>query len=455
MPKQHKKKRIRRRTFINTVGLAAGSAVLVDPIFEPRAGATSQLVFAAHSANLVQGSSPSGVQEQWVQAALDACMRAMTGKTDIGQAWEAALPGIAPSKRVAIKINCLKAQVSPQFATIKAVVSGLKAMFGGTYPAGNISLFDNDHGGKTDRMNRTYGKQGIDKLGIVIKEPSPPYVGSTFKVKGKAYHPAALLDQADYGISLAPLKRHQLYAGGITGVIKNMMGACSTGTSSYGGGGIFHDKAPFQSFADLFNNYMLKKLHLYIVDMLFAANSAGATGWAKLVERITVGTDPCAVDAYVADVLKSVGISATKGVPQALAAAGLGTASCTLKEPNVTLTAPKPQPDAGAPVADSQPPPVSSDGGAPMPADAAPVPSDGAPTPARESGVGDSGGTPVGDGMPGAGGGAPSASPKGLIGGCSVDPGGGDAAGSRAIPALTAAGLALARALRRDLDGSE
>jgi hypothetical protein len=425
-------RRIERRTFINTVGLAAGSAVLLDPLLGPRAHAASKVVYSAYSDKLVSGSTPSGVQEQWVQAALDSCMRALSGKTDIGQAWEAVLPGITPQKKVAIKINCLKTQVSPQFATVKAVVSGLTAMFGGTYPAKNISLFDNDHGGTKDRMALVYGKQGIDKLGIVYKEPSPPYAGSTFQVKGKAFHPAALLAQADYGISLAPLKRHQIYAGGITGVIKNMMGACSTSTSSYGGGGTFHDKAPFNSFVDLFKNYMLNKLHLYIVDMLFAASSASPSGWAKVVKRITVGTDPCAVDAYVADVLKSVGISATKGVPQALAQAGLGNASYALNEPTVTLGSPPPSPppeqdpDSGAPVADAGVPTAQPDG---------------APSVAP-----DSGSAVAGDQPSSAGGGLPaSPDPGELVGGCTVASGSSEGT----IPALTTAGLALARALSR------
>ena len=151
---------------------------------------------------------------------------------------------------------------------------------------------------------------------------------------------------ADYGISFCPLKRHQIisYADGTTGVIKNMMGACSMGTSYYSGGDTFHDGPPFNNFRDLFQNYMLDKLQLYLVDMLFGAGHAEGS-WSHVIKRITAGTDPCAIDSYVADVLNiEMGhADSNKGVPQALADAGLGTTAYELIEPDVTIGDPPPQ----------------------------------------------------------------------------------------------------------------
>jgi hypothetical protein len=333
--------KIGRRTFIGSVGAAAGTAVLVDPFTGQEAEAASSNVYSGHHTDLVSGSTPSTVQENWVQAALDACVKAMTGKSSVGAAWEAIFSGVTTSSKVAIKINCLKKEVSPQLATIKALVKGMTQMKGGAFPAKNISLFDNTMPfsglSGSNRMAAVYGSQNLSALGITFADPSPQYASATFQVRGKSYHPAAYLAQADFGISLVPLKPHQYYGGGITGVIKNMMGACSTSTSSYAGGSNFHDKAPYQSFVDAFKNYMKANLHLYVADMLFAAKTENASGWSKLVERITISKDPCAMDAYFADVLNSVSLPGTKAVPQALASAGLGNATYNLVEPTVTL----------------------------------------------------------------------------------------------------------------------
>lgn len=329
--------RIDRRTFIGAVGAAAGSTLLASP--EARAATN---VYSAYSTNMVTGTSPSTVQEAWVQAGLDACVKAMTGQSSVGKAWEALFPGVTASKKIAIKINCLKKEVSPQLATIKALVNGLTAMCGGSFPAGNIYLFDNTMPfsglSGTNRMAAVYGATALNALGIVHTDPSPQYSGSSFSVTGKSYYAAHYLAQADYGIGLVPLKPHQYYAGGITGVIKNMMGGCSTSTSSYAGGETFHAGSPYQPFVDLFKNCMKAKLQVYVVDMLFAAKTENASGWYKVVNRITTGTDPCAIDAYFASVLTSLGLSGcTKAVPQALANAGLGTTGYTLVEPTVSI----------------------------------------------------------------------------------------------------------------------
>lgn len=331
--------KIRRRTFIGTVGVAAGSAVLVDPLLSREAHAASPNVYSGYSANMSSGTT---VDEAWVQAALDACVKKMTGKSSLGAAWEAVFAGVTTAKKIAIKINCLKKEVSPQLATIKALVNGLTQMCGDSFPAKNISLYDNTMSfsglSGTERMAAVYGASNLSALGITYHDPSPQYASVNISIKGKTFHPATYLEQADYGIDLAPLKPHQYYAGGLTGMIKNMMGSVSTSTSGYAGGSTFHDKAPFQPFVDLFKNYMKAHLHLYLLDMVFAAKTENASAWSKAINRITIGTDPCAMDAYAAKVLSGLGYPVTDAVPKALAAAGLGTTAYNLVEPSVSLT---------------------------------------------------------------------------------------------------------------------
>jgi hypothetical protein len=185
-----------------------------------------------------------------------------------------------------------------------------------------------------------YSQQTMDDLGVVYKDASPQYASVTFKVRGADYHPATYLEAADYGISLTPLKiQNTDRAGGITGVIKNMMGACSNSTTTYSGGTLFHDGPPaFQGFVDLFKNYADAKVVLYMADMLLASSNLGAPQWSSAFNRITMGVDPCAVDSYFADVLGSLGYIEAKygdgkGVPRALEKAGLGTTSYCLIQP--------------------------------------------------------------------------------------------------------------------------
>ncbi len=334
---------ITRRDFLKA-GAAAGAATLLGrSLLAPGPAAAEPgeaRLYVAHHDKMVDGTTPADVRYEWVKAGMDSCAMEMSGKDGPGTAWQALFPGIEPSNRIAIKINCLKTHNSPQFATVKALVEGLKSMFKGTYPAGNISLFDNTLWAK-QKVRAAYGARDLDSLGgIVYLDPAPQYDKSSFKVRSHAMHPAVYLARAKYGVSFSPLKRHQVikYGDGTTGVIKNMMGACSSALEKYKVEDIFHDGAPFRAFADLFRNYMSDRLHLHIVDMLFGTNHA--TGhWKRAVRRITMGKDPCAVDCYVADVLThDLGLGdSRKGVPEALAAAGLGRAAYRVVKAPVRL----------------------------------------------------------------------------------------------------------------------
>ena len=135
--------KIKRRTFVTGAAAAAGAAALVGDglIGVKQAHAAPSSVYSAYHDKLVTGTT---VSESWVQAAVDACVKAMTGKSDVGQAWEAIFVGITSSKKIGIKINCLNTNVYPQFETVKALVTGMTKMLGGSFPAGNISLFDNN-----------------------------------------------------------------------------------------------------------------------------------------------------------------------------------------------------------------------------------------------------------------------------------------------------------------------
>lgn len=335
--------KIKRRTFVTGVGAAAGAAALAGDslLGGNEAHAASSKVYSAYSDKMVTGTTESTVQEAWVQAGVDACVKAMTGQSDVGKAWEAIFSGVTLSKKIAIKINCLNTSVHPQLATVKALVVGMTKMLGGKYPASNISLFDNNLWTK-GKVQSCYGASNLDALGIAHGEDN--YNGAAVTIGGTKMYMSKYLSDAAYGVSLAKMSPHQYYAGGLSGVIKNMMGAVSTSTSTYKAkktGKGFHDGSPYTAFCDLFKGYCKAHLQLHIVDMLFACRHENEKGWSKVVNRITMGADPCAVDAYNVDAINAlkmnVNKAVTKAVPSALASCGIGNASYTLVEPAVTL----------------------------------------------------------------------------------------------------------------------
>jgi hypothetical protein len=213
---------------------------------------------------------------------------------------------------------------------------------GAGYPAKNISFFDNDWGGTANKCKNALGyQQHVAPLGVVLDDPGTWFGGPSFTVKGNAKYACTYLDAADYGVSIAPLRYHKDRCD-LTGCIKNMMGAVSSSSGSYSGGPDFHDNPGWQSFKDLWSNYIAKnnKLQLYIVEALYAHRWDSANHLAA-VNRVIVGTDPCAVDAYGAVVLQSYGGlgGGEKALPLALEQAGFGNSSYTVNAVPVSPTA--------------------------------------------------------------------------------------------------------------------
>ena len=349
-----KNNRLTRRGFLRAVGKTSSAvagflAAQHLPGTALAAGEKASRVYTAHHPNMVNGNSPNNVQYEWVKAGVDACVKAMTGKDDLGAAWESVFPGIDATRKIAIKINCINDIVHPQFATVKAVVEGMKRMLGGKYPAANISLFDNNLY-RSRKVEAALGQASLDSLGIVYSEDSYRS-GQTVQVGGTALFLSKFWAEADYGVSLGKMSPHKFFAGGVSGIIKNMMGAVSTSDSTYQAKTLspgFHDGAPYTAFRDLFANYAKEHLHLYILDMLFATSEQNTSGWSKVVRRIAMGRDPCALEAFNVDQINKLGmatlIPVTKAVPEALAQAGIGTTQYEVVQIPVEVTSPSTDP---------------------------------------------------------------------------------------------------------------
>ena len=229
-------------------------------------------------------------------------------------------------------MNCLHVEDStpnhPMWSSLKALVESLTTVFS----AGNISLVDNDlwKTGKS-KVRLAYGSDNLNSLGI--NAPVDSYNATEIiTVGGETFHPSNSLHEAHFGMGFYVGRPHCCYADNLSGCIKNMMGVVSGSTSTYtpkgGGEQKFHGE--FSDFVDLFKNYISAKIQLYISDNLFCCKDE-REGFSKVTNRITMSTDPCAIDSWLVDFLNGVGDlrPAGKGVPSALAAAGLGSTSYT------------------------------------------------------------------------------------------------------------------------------
>lgn len=321
-------------------GLATSSLLLSTPQPSLATSEKSVVVYEAFDERMVNGNkaSKTKVDENIVIAAVNSIIKKMSKKNDIGKAWQKLLPGITPRSKIAIKLNLLHPFNSPQFATLKAVVLGLQSMFKGSFPPEHIFAFDNTYSNTGGRVDATYDPNDLNALNIV-RNPDE-YTGEAVTVAGKTMYVSKTLSDADYGICMVASRRHQYFAGQLSGVIKNMMGSISIRTTGFEAlrapdEGGFHDNSNHAAFIDLFKNYMKGHLHLYIADHVLVPLNEGRPH-VLVGNRILIGTDPCAIDARSVDILNSLFSfkeeeKPTVKVPLALAESGIGTIKYNLK----------------------------------------------------------------------------------------------------------------------------
>lgn len=319
-----------RRDFLKKTGVASASSLLL-PVGARAALPQNANVYEVYHPPMVNGTKPlkANVQEAPVQAAMDAMVKTMTGKTDVGQAWQAVFPGITAASKIAIKINALKPNNAPQFATLKAIVMGLRKMFGGTYPAANISAFDNNLWGGA-KLAKAFAPKSASSLGIWAGEDSYAH---PINVGGQKVYVSTHWHSANYHINLLAPRRHRYYFGNYSGFIKNMMGAVSIVTTTYkaamgSGNQYFHAMSDptYAAYKDLMTYIKNFNKCLYVGDMIMLPKDETCDYMEKVPCRLIMGTDPVAMEMFAIKVIKDSGITpnpSDKGV-KAMATAGLG-----------------------------------------------------------------------------------------------------------------------------------
>lgn len=352
-----------RRRFIRLASRASASTLILSPGSKAKTKApiSPAKIYEAYEPKMAKLAGtkvlPAGVNKALAAHAVDSLARKMGNNKDLGKAWQALLPGIQPTSKIAIKVNALKPQTSPQYCTMEAIILGLKSMFNGTFPAKNIFLIDNDLGGafKPAHIDNAFGAANLNKLGVWHGKDS--YSGDTLTIDGIKLYVSTKLTEAIRSpggqiINFLCPRPHRIFAGFLSGHIKNMMGTTSTLRNTYkvsglGAGKLFHWSGERTTtanytrtekcFVDL-HKYMQPKTALYIADMILMPKQEDGSGYEKIGNRIAFSNDPCAADSYVVDKLLEKGFKVyrgtppvpydpTKYTPKALEAAGLGTTS--------------------------------------------------------------------------------------------------------------------------------
>ena len=309
---------MKRRRFLKlfaAAGAAAGANGLFRPGVAAQPGGTLSPVYVSGSADMY--SSDANAKQTAIQQGLDSCIvelaraRGATNLQRVGQAWEHILGRVDASTRIAVHVTCFYANKnnmnSPQFETLKAITNGLCDMLGGSFRAGNISFFDNDMGGK-HRLHTVYGESNLNTLGVE-HELNEWDGNAPMTIKGKAFFPHTYLSNATYAINLARLSGHQYDAGsgpGITGCSKGIVGACSDSTDRYSGvSDTFHDRGDGWQGHQQHWQHIKNKIKVNILDMVRATRHE-RLAFSKDVGEICLGPDPCAVDGYASDMLRSL-----------------------------------------------------------------------------------------------------------------------------------------------------
>ncbi|MDH5399231.1 MAG: DUF362 domain-containing protein [Cyclobacteriaceae bacterium] len=203
---------------------------------------------------------------------VDTAVKKLTGKENVGKAWESLFPAGHPNKdtTISVKLNFSYGEgpeindwsdticpYGPKVALTDAIVAGLTQMLDGTFPIENILLYDaiylsddrmkytlrqgyrpvirNDMGIRKDLARGTYGLHWVAaRNGKEIPADAPQFLAAPdFPEKYQA--PQRIIPavyENDFMINVANAKTHR--ASGVTGVMKNTYGCTDNPVATHG-----------------------------------------------------------------------------------------------------------------------------------------------------------------------------------------------------------------------------
>ncbi len=108
-----------------------------------------------HSAGTNNGSDSD---KTILMKMVDDAIKQLTGQTTVGEAWKSLFPTLTASTKIALKVNFnYNQEVPPHPFVVAGITEGLKLMplDNGTFPAGNIYMYESQGGGSFDGAGYT------------------------------------------------------------------------------------------------------------------------------------------------------------------------------------------------------------------------------------------------------------------------------------------------------------
>lgn len=163
-----------RRRFVRSVALAAAGSML--PVRGSSAGTRSGNSLPGRIVIREDLSATSGatVSPSVVKQMVDQGLTDLTGEPDPVSAMESLLPGLDATHKVAIKVNCLNVNVPTRWEVVRAITDRLRDTLGGTYPAGNITIYDRSYGLDPRMFNSGFNASNFPGVNIATNHAPDP-----------------------------------------------------------------------------------------------------------------------------------------------------------------------------------------------------------------------------------------------------------------------------------------
>jgi hypothetical protein len=233
------------------------------------------------------------INQPVVQAMMDAGVKALTRRDDLGEAWKSCFPGIDQTKVISLKVNCINSSLSSHPEVATAIINGLTQMdFGGNpFPENNVIIWD-----RTDWELSNAGYTINDGLtGVRCFGTNHSGVGYDvdydMNIGGGMSNPSRIMtDLCDYMINLAVLKDHG--TAGVTLCMKNHYGSVSPVPNH---SGRCNPYIPILN--QLIRDQLGKREGIFIIDGLFGIYTGGPGGSPQFVwDGFIMSRDPVACD---------------------------------------------------------------------------------------------------------------------------------------------------------------
>jgi uncharacterized protein (DUF362 family) len=282
-------RRISRRSFMKRAALAAAGASVHWPTFAAVSRSGNALPGRIGIIEDLEASTGSNVNLDVVKQMVDAGLMELTGCPNPIMALESLFPGLTASKRITLKVNILNHQVPTRWEMVKGITDRLVQMLNGTFPPGNITIFDKVPSGFPSTMAGC-GFTAENFPGIVISDESYPdtevWVGDTNLLL------SSHIANCDYFINCPVLKDHHQSSKRWTLGFKNHIGSVSPMTC--------HSYEP-RLLSLSASPHLKDKTKLVMTSAIHAIYTNGpegpAQGWSLFPEELTpnlimLSTDP-------------------------------------------------------------------------------------------------------------------------------------------------------------------